>query len=818
MLDYQINIIAKSVKGKVIGNDSRLIKYLIIDSRNIVFPQETIYIAIVGKNHDGHKYIENLYKRGVKNFIVSYIPKEVSTNKDITFIIVNDTLKALQCFSEFHKSNFKTETIAITGSNGKTIVKEWLSFILSEFKKVTRSPRSYNSQVGVPLSLLQISNETEIAVIEAGISQVGEMENLGKIIKPNIGIITNIGHAHQENFESIAQKIKEKIKLFENCDTIIYCKDFKEIDIAINKKYKNKNLVSWSEKTNANFNVIKIETTSSTIIDIEYNNILYKFSIPFSDRASIENAITCFVALVSLNYNPDIIIDTIKKLQAVEMRLELKKGNNNCYLINDYYNSDIAGLKIAIEYLLQQNNNQKKTIIISDILESGTNHKELYSEISKLINNKKIFRVFAIGNSLYANQDLFPINTTFFKTTEDFISRIFTFDFKNETILLKAARKFQFESISNILQLQNHETVMEINLNALTHNYNYYKSLLKKETKIMAMVKAFSYGSGFYEIANILEHNRVDYLAVAYIDEGVELRKLGITTNIMVMNPDFKSIDLMIDFNLEPEVYSFRTLNQLCEKLKNTQLNKYPIHIKVDTGMHRLGFDSKDIDQLIEIIKNNNKLLIKSVFTHLVASDNHIYDNFTEEQIESYNIFSDNLSKSLNITFIKHVLNSNGIERFPQFQFDMVRLGIGMYGVGSSSDKKLQNVCSLKTTISQIKKVFSNETIGYNRNGKLKKDSVIATIPVGYADGIHRVLGNGRGRFLLKGKQVPTIGNICMDMTMLDITGIDAKEGDDVIIFGDIYPIDIISKSAETIPYEILTSISERVKRIYFKE
>jgi len=825
--NYSFAEIAKVLKGEIIqkASEDTAIRHLLTDSRMLVSPENTLFFALSSKRNDGHKYIEELYNKGVRSFVVTKPPEKIIIFPDANFLLVKNALTALQTLSAFHRKQFKIPVIGITGSNGKTIVKEWLYQLLCEDKKIVRSPKSYNSQIGVPLSVWQIEPEHELGIFEAGISEADEMGKLQAIIQPTIGIFTNIGQAHDENFFHTEQKISEKLNLFTKVEWLIYCTDFLEIKERIMHFdiLKNNKSFTWSKKTNADLKIKNIQKDNhKTTISGLYKNNTIEIIIPFSDDASIENAIQCWCLMLLLGYSNDSIAKRMLLLSPVAMRLELKEGINNCSVINDSYNSDFNSLSIAIDFLNQQKQHRKKTIILSDIMQSGRDDDELYGEVARLISEKGIDRIIGIGKSIKRQANKFSIEKYFYKSTEEFLKEFSFSEFNNETILLKGARIFEFENISKVLQQKAHETVLEINLNSLIHNLNYYRSLLKPSVKMMAMVKAFSYGSGSYEIANVLQYHLIDYLVVAYTDEGVELRKAGITTPIMVMNPEVQSFDMMIKCNLEPEIFSFRLLRLFEAAINNTKLADHPIpiHIKLDTGMHRLGFESNDLPELIKIIKANPKIEIKSVFSHLAGSDEPAHDDFTHEQIERFKEMSEKIIKEFKYPILRHILNSAGISRFREAQFEMVRLGIGLYGVGSDQAEQslLQNVSTLKTNISQIKTIYKGDTVGYGRKWKANKDSLIAAIPIGYADGLNRKLGNGKGKVFVNGKFVPIIGNICMDICMIDITNISAMEGDEVLIFGDVYPISQLAEEMETIPYEVLTSVSRRVKRVYFHE
>lgn len=824
---YNISEIAKIISGNTISKAKNdiLIEHLVFDTRQAFFSHNSLFFSISGKNNDGHAYIYNAYKKGICCFIIE---KELNTlPKDCWIIQVSNSINAMQKIAAYHRKNLLIPITAITGSNGKTIIKEWLYALLKNSVNIYRSPKSYNSQIGVPYSLWQIKNTHESAIIEAGISYPDEMINLEQCIKPDIGIISNILSAHDANFDNQLHKTNEKIKLFSTCHTIIYRADYNIIDTEIKKLYKTKNLITWSINNNnrAKYTVkFTINTKSnSTDISITNKNNKYQFKIPFIDNASAENAIFCAIYLIENNYWQTKTSNLFEKLEPIEMRLNISKGINNCTLINDSYSSDIESLKIAINVLNQQKQHTQRTIILSDLQQTGIDNKTLYNNIALLLNTENINKIIGIGENLYKHASYFSASESYFySTTNQFIENYSNISFNNEAVLIKGARKFGFEKIEKLFQQQTHITALEINLNALIHNYNYFKSLLMPKTKIMAMVKAYSYGSGSYEIANILAYYHVDYLGVAYTDEGIELRKNGIKTPIMVMSPEAESFESIIQFNLEPEIYSFDILQKFISFLSKEQLMPpYPIHIKIDTGMHRLGFESQDINQLIDILKTHQKTIqIKSIFSHLAASDDKNYDAFTQHQLCVFKTISKQIEENLNIQTIKHIANSMGIIRHKDTHIDMVRLGIGMYGIASDikTQKQLEEVYTLKTTISQIKTIPKFDTIGYNRQGKINKNSKIATIPVGYADGLNRLLSNGNGYVMINNNKAPIIGNICMDMCMIDISEINAKTGDEVIVFGKKPSIQEVAQKAQTIPYEILTNISPRVKRIYLSD
>lgn len=827
-MNHTISIISTVINATVTGNGkvNNVVKNLLIDSRKLSNAETSLFFAIKGERHDGHAYLFDLYEKGVRHFVVSVIPQNNHLFVNSTFCLVNNTLLALQKLCAFHRKQFNIPVIGITGSNGKTIVKEWLYQLMREDKNIVRSPKSFNSQVGVPLSVWQITAENNLGIFEAGISKRHEMNLLEPIIQPTIGMITNIGLAHDENFETQKQKVDEKLKLFVNSEVLIYCKDYLLVhnEITTNKGFRELKVFSWSRKHRSDLLIGRItKSAADTKIQGILKNDFIHITIPFTDEASIENAIHCWAMLLYLGYENSLIAKRMRLLSPIAMRLELKEGINNCSIINDSYNSDLGSLAIALDFLNQQKQHPKKTVILSDILQSGRNEEALYKEVAELIHKKGISRLIGIGEGISNQKNLFDVEKTFYKSTDEFLKQFNNSLFRDETVLLKGARTFGFEAISKIIQQKAHETVLEINLNAIVHNLNYFRSKIKAETKIMAMVKAFSYGSGSFEIANILQFHRVNFLAVAYADEGIELRKAGITMPIMVMNPEEQSYDSMIQYNLEPEIYSFRVLNLFEETLKRSELENdlpIPIHIKLDTGMHRLGFDADDVNELIVRIKNNKQLTIKSVFSHLAATDEQEHDDFTHQQIKKFTEMTEKISLHFAYPIMKHILNSAGIIRFPDSQFDMVRLGIGLYGIGANTFEQgqLENVSTLKTSISQIKNIPLNETIGYSRKGIATRDIQIATVPIGYADGLSRKLSEGKGKMIVNGKPAPIIGNVCMDMCMIDITDINASENDEVIVFGEAYSIAEVAKDVGTIPYEILTNVSRRVKRVYYQE
>jgi len=821
MITYSLQQIANACDGQLTQNVDSVVSRLLIDSRSVYDASETLFFALRGNRHNGHQFLQPLLKKGVPNFVVEEgkIPSEIAGKAN--WIEVKDTKAALQQVGAFHRSRFEIPVLGITGSNGKTIVKEWLTQTMGSDVYIARSPRSYNSQVGVPVSLWHLNEQSQLGIFEAGISLPGEMERLEKSIRPTLGLFTTLGPAHQENFSSLEEKLEEKLNLFEGVDVIFYGCDQAMVDERMISRFSEKQLLTWGRSGKASLQLIsENEIGDQMVLGLKWGEHTFEISIPFTDRVSVENALPVVVFLLYRGCDVETIKKRMSALVAVGMRLEQKEGINHNLLINDTYNADFTSLEVALDFLVQQSRKKgvTRTVILSDLLQTGIPDHELYPLVATLIEEKQIDRFIGVGPSLMKYASLFEKSGGFFETTEELLHALPSFHFSGEAILLKGSRRFSFERVVNRLELKRHATVMEINLDALAHNLNQYRKQLGPETKVLAMVKAFSYGSGSYEIAAALEHQNVDYLGVAFADEGMELRRAGIPTPIIVMNPEEKSFGQMIDYNLEPEIYNFRVLDAFNSVVESGGAGVVPVHIKIDTGMNRMGFLESELEELIRRLKKMPALRVKSVFSHLAGSGDEAYDAFTYQQIRKFEQACKFLKSELNQDFWMHILNSAGIERFPEARFNMVRLGIGLYGFGTGELEYLRNVVTLKSYISQIKPVASNETIGYNRSGILPRDGFIGIVPVGYADGLNRHLSNRKGKMAVNGRLAPIVGDICMDMCMIDITGIQADEGDEVIVFGDDYPLTNQAKQLDTIPYEILTSISRRVSRIYFKE
>ncbi|WEK36385.1 MAG: bifunctional UDP-N-acetylmuramoyl-tripeptide:D-alanyl-D-alanine ligase/alanine racemase [Candidatus Pseudobacter hemicellulosilyticus] len=827
-MNYFIDNILSIIGGHFLHRqDNAPIEQLLIDSRKLIFPHTSLFFALHGPRRDGHDFIGSLYAKGVRNFVVSQ-PVDTSSLPGANIIQVADSLEALQALAAWHRSRFAIPVLGITGSNGKTMVKEWLNQLLDTRYAIIRSPKSYNSQLGVPLSVWAMNEHHELAIFEAGISTRGEMEKLADIIQPTIGIFTNIGEAHSEGFDSIAEKVREKLQLFRQAGTLIYCRDMPELQAAIIPfagEHPGLRLVSWGRSAEATLQVTSITSSrTDTVIQALYQQRPQEISIPFTDAASIENALHCWCLLLQLEVPATVIRQQLAQLSHVAMRLEMKNGINNCSVINDSYSADLSSFAIALDFLSQQAQHPRRTVILSDILQSGRTEQELYAQVAQALHQRGIDRLIGIGQTISRQEKIFKQAGIpaihLYATVAEFKAAFHQLHFHDESILLKGARVFEFEAIDRLLEQKVHQTVLEIDLNAVVSNLKHFQQLLRPETKLMAMVKAFSYGSGSFEIANVLQFHKVDYLAVAYADEGVELRKGGIDLPVMVMNVDESTFDVLVQYDLEPDLYAPGLLRSFAAFLKRQGIQQYPVHIELETGMNRLGFSLSQLPELLEALQGN-LFKVQSVFSHLAASEDPQHDNYTRQQ---YNIFLEmvaRLQQAAPYPFIRHISNTGGISRHPDLQLDMVRLGIGLYGIDSGEvhGAGLQEVSTLKSTIAQIKELKEGETVSYGRRGVVTRKSRIATVRIGYADGYPRALGNGVGKVWVNGRLAPVMGTVCMDMTMIDITGMPSvMEGDEVELFGKNLPVQEVARWAGTIPYTLLTGVSQRVKRVYFQE
>ena len=837
-MHYSIEKVAALIGAHRYGSAETQIEWLLTDSRSLAFPETTLFFALRTRTGDGHRYIDDLYRRGVRNFVVSAVPWKDHDNgvadygtgataaahgkehtklyPDANFLEVISPLKALQRLAERHREEYDVPVIGITGSNGKTSVKEWIYQILSPSQQVTRSPRSYNSQIGVPLSVWLLGDQSRVGIFEAGISQRGEMPGLRAIIQPTIGVMTNIGAAHQENFATIEEKCMEKLSLFDDSEVLIYDADDAIISRCLKQSRFHGRHFGWSlTDEKAPLYISKIEKHDDHTA-IEFNGTLS--TIPFTSDASIQNAIHTIAAALVLGETPVTIAERLPHLAPVAMRLEVKQGVRGLTLINDSYNSDLTSLDIALDFLKRRAENRRSVLIISDLEQTGLNDDMLYQKVAEMVHTRGVDVVIGIGQHIAAAHSRFQIEKHFFDTTAELLESHVIEQLDNDIILLKGARRFHFDLIAEQLELKVHETVLEVNLGALAENVRHYRSFMQPDTKLVCMVKASAYGSGSIEVARTLQDLGVDYLAVAVADEGAELRKAGITMGIIIMNPEMSSFPTLFKYRLEPEIYSFRLLDALIVAARKEGITNFPVHVKLDTGMCRLGFNpEKDIPTLADRLEHQQALRVRSVFSHFVGSDSTDFNDFSSAQFERFDHASRQLQEALPYSILRHICNSAGIERFPERHLDMCRLGIGLYGVDPVSNAAINNVATLRTTILQIREVEAGTSIGYSRRTIVDRPSRIAAIPIGYADGLDRHLGNRKGYALVGGKKAPYVGNICMDVCMLDVTDINCKEGDSVEIFGDNLPVSVLSDLLGTIPYEVLTSVSERVKRVYFQ-
>ena len=800
------------------------VSILLTDSRSLTYPEDTLFFALRTRNNDGHRYLHDLYQGGVRNFVVDHVPATMQNVEDVNFLVVSDVKKALQTIATYHRGRFTAPVIGITGSRGKTIVKEWLYQLLCADYSMVRSPRSFNSQIGVPLSIWEMNENTQLAVFEAGISQPNEMASLQSMIRPKLSIITNIGDEHNEGFASNRLKCEEKVTLCRDCDCIVYNGDDELISEVVANAGLTVKEIAWSKKDPDSplfISSIKKEKDKTTI---GYSYLKYdgEISIPFIGDHDIENVIHCLAVMLYLCRPFDVIAARMSTLSAVGTRLNVIEGVNNCLLIYDAYTSDFRSLAPALDFMAQRaTKSHTTTVILSDVIHDAMGGELLYQSIARLLQQKNITRIIGIGEEISSYSSLFGKNATFYSSTSAFLSSTTMSDFKNELILIKGASHFHFESLSDVLEAKQHETVLEVNLDAVVRNYNFYRSQVNPETGIVCMVKASGYGAGSFELAKTLQNQGAAYLAVAVLDEGVDLRKAGITMPIMVLNPKVGNYKTLFTYRLEPEIYSFDILEEIIREATKFGITNYPVHIKLDTGMHRLGFLEEDMPQLVEKLKGQNAIKPCSIFSHLATADCPDMDDYTNSQFDYFYRCCDMLQQGLDFPILRHILNSTGITRFPQHQCDMVRLGICLYGIPTMDDgsqEDLRPVSSLHSVVISIKEWQAGTTIGYSRKGVLTRDSRIATIPIGYADGIDRHLGNGNADVLINGHRCPTVGNICMDICMVDVTDVACKVGDVVEVFGENITVMELAERLGTIPYEILTSVSQRVKRVYYRE
>ena len=821
---YTIEKITTLIGARRVGESEAQIGWLLTDSRSLCFPEATLFFALSSARNDGHRYVGDLYRRGVRNFVVSHLPQSINDYPDANFLVVMSPLEALQRLAERHRDEFDIPVVGLTGSNGKTMVKEWLYQLLSPSMVVTRSPRSYNSQIGVPLSVWLLDTQSEVALFEAGISQPGEMAALRDIIQPTIGVFTSLGDAHQENFRSLEEKCMEKLQLMLHAATVVYDTDDQVVGRCLRKSGYAGEKLGWSlTDPRAAFFVERQESDANGVtVTYRFRDAAGSYHLPFIDEASVKCSYACAVVALHLGIDAEQLDERMRLLEPVAMRLEVKEGQRGCTLINDSYNSDVNALDIALDFMARRpdSKGRRHTLILSDICQSGDNPEALYHKVSELAVKRGVDKLIGVGQTISSQAAAIEVKEKyFFNDVMQLIgSKVFA-SLHDEVILIKGARPFGFDQLTELLEQKVHETILEVNLGAVVDNLNYYRSFLKPTTKMVCMVKADAYGAGAVEVAKTLQDHRVDYLAVAVADEGVTLRKAGITSNIIIMNPEMTAFKTMFDYDLEPEVYNFRLLEALVKAAEKQGITGWPIHVKLDTGMHRLGFDpEKDIDSLVHRLKHQTALIPRSVFSHFVGADSDDFDEFSAKQFECFERGSKALQAAFDHKILRHIDNSAGILHFPERQLDMCRLGIGLYGIDSRDNHILHTVSTLKTTILQLREVKKEDTVGYSRKGTLQRDSRIAAIPIGYADGLNRHLGNGHCYCLVNGKKAPYVGNICMDVAMIDVTDIPCQEGDMVEIFGEQLPVTVLSDALDTIPYEVLTGLSSRVKKIYYQD
>ena len=821
---YTTSQIAAMLGAKTSSAANLPVSHLLIDSRSLIDPAETMFFAITTATNDGHRYIAELYENGVRAFVVNRVPEEMHLKSDAVFIQVPDVTRALQTIAAAHRSAFHGSVIGITGSRGKTTVKEWLYQLLADDFSIVRSPRSFNSQIGVPLSVWEITEGTELAIIEAGVSRQGEMKTLRPIIRPEIGVITNINSEHAEGFRSLQQKAEEKAALMSECRSLVYCLDEQPIRDAIAKTCHPRQTMAWSrlDPLAPLYIYVINHKESSTELTYIYGEESSSLTLPFTAWSDLQNALHCLGVMLCLGIDRERIARSMATLTPIRTRLNVIEGVNDCLLIYDSYTSDLHSLAPAIDFMSRRHTGHRTTtLILSDVMHETMAPQKLYQAVAKLLRQRKINRLIGIGEEFMKWSKYFDADSTFYPDTATFLAEVSPSDFGSELILIKGAPRFHFDMIADMLEARQHETMLEVNLDSMVHNFNVFRSMVRPTTGIVCMVKASGYGAGSYEVAKTLQSQGAAYLAVAVMDEGVDLRRAGITMPIMVLNPKVVNYRTLFAYNLEPEVFSLDVLHELIREGEKYGITDYPVHIKVDTGMHRLGFTEKDIPQLIEVLRHQKVVRPESIFSHLAAADCPEMDSYTLEQFRLFDTYCDQIQSAFNHRILRHILNSTGISRFPEHQHDLVRLGICLYGIptmddGSQSD--LIQVSTLTTSIISIKEWPAGTTIGYSRRGVCRRDSRIATIPIGYADGINRHLGNGGMNVYVNGTLCPTIGNICMDACMIDITDADCQVGDRVEIFGPNIPVETIARTLDTIPYEVLTSVSTRVKRIYFRE
>lgn len=816
-MNYQLKDIAKIIAAERIGQSAiSEITQVSFDTRKPIQGKSTLFVALSGTSADGHQYVKRAYELGCRSFLVSRMAPDFP--KEANYLMVTDALRAIQELASHHRQNFQGTVVGITGSTGKTTIKEWLYELLHLEKRISKSPKSFNSQLGVALSALLISNKSDLAILEAGISKEGEMTNLQRIIKPDIGLFSNIGDAHQANFESYEKKVQEKMHLFSEAKLLLYCVDHDVIHREVKRSFKRKTK-TWGASIHAD---LKVLSRVGKVLDLEYKGERWTLKLEASDAYHYENVMHCVLFSLTQGLSIDFLKQGIPQLSTMSMRLEMKHGVDNILLVNDSYSADFQSLEVALDYLNSIAANQSKTLVLSDFVEQYFSEEEYLTRLNALIQSHDLAKVIGIGPLIGRFGNRIEVEELqLFEGTEEFLSKITSSMFKDEAVLVKGARKFRLERVVNFFQAKSNRTRLEVNLGALKHNYQWFRNRLPVGTEMMVMVKALSYGAGSFEVARLIEGLGARYLAVAYADEGVFLRRKGVTCPIMVLNPEAEGFVNLIQYNLEPELYSLSMTRDLVAFLKNEMMDHpMKVHLNFDTGMHRLGFVKKEMDQLIKALTESEDLVhVASVFTHLAASDDPQHRNFTQGQLDDIDRLTSAMKERLGYDFLVHACNTSGVLNYGNSCFDMVRLGIGFYGIDPSGNHNpLMPALKLVTQISQVKEIEPGQSVGYGRGWIAQKKSTTATVPIGYADGLPRTAGNLKAQAYVNGKPVPFVGSICMDMSMLDVSGLRVQEGDEVVIFETQAQLEQFSKDIDTIPYEVLAGISQRVKRVFIED
>lgn len=815
MARYTLAAISEGISCQLVGSGSAVVDHLAIDSRQLHPHDSTLFVAIKGSHHDGHAHVQEMYDAGTRCFVVE---RPDGLPQDANYLVVDDSLRALQMLAIWHRSSSQITSVGITGSNGKTIVKEWLNELIGDSKSVIRSPGSWNSQIGVALSIWRIEERHTIGLFEAGISRPNEMDRLKEMIAPQMGIFTNLGPAHSEGFESDKHKAAEKAQLFSECESVVCCRDHQVVvDALLNAGLGEERLLTWSRQGKAPMQILSEEETAyGKKCIVRYEGKAHELDIPFSDDASAENIFHAVLAGLALGVTFRVLKERVRELQPLDMRLQLIEGKGGSTILNDAYSNDPISLNIALDRLRAIASSRSKVAILSTMEDVRKNDLGANSALAEMLRRAELEKVYVIG----PNPDSYKGAgiTLHYPDTEALLRSIKEEEFVGKAILIKGSRKYQLERIVERLRAKSHGAVLEVNLSAIKHNLDTYRDLLDERTSVMVMLKAFGYGGGATEIARLLEYEKIDGIGVAYATEGVQLRQDGITTPILVMNTADTGWDVFNRFELQPTVHSIPQLSSLIAYM-DAGGGVIDIHLELDSGMNRLGIKKSELDGLLDLIRVKSKVYISSVFSHLAASDSEIHDDFTNEQIDTFNNMFEHISKVLGYAPKRHILNSSGISRHSDHQMDMVRLGIGLYGYDGTLERNtLRPALSLSAAISQIKHVREGESVGYGRSYIADRDTRIAVLPIGYADGLRRTLSNGVGNFWIGNKAVPIVGKVCMDMTMIDVTNVTCEVGTQAWLFDERRGMDDLCAALETIPYEVLCSLSTRIERRYVRD